>query len=189
MRPRFGIAAAILIALTLSTVSAQTMESTPAPAPKKPNFTNMTYTRGRWDCTFRSSRRPTPQHSVVQWSSDPSGYWRVGVRTVHATDWFPYEFKGTEKITYDFDSKRWIDVYTDTLGNYDLSTSKGFSSQQITWHSLAFMPGGEVTGVTDTTYTKIGNNKVHVVYGFATTNGHTVRVEGNCTRLAGSTNF
>lgn len=188
MRPHFAITA-VLIALTFSAGVAQTTESTPIPAPKKPNFTNLTYTRGRWDCTTRSSRRPTPIYSVVQWTPDASGYWRVGVRKVHKNDWFPHEITVTDKVGYDYDAKRWVDVQTDSIGGYDLLVSKGFSGQQITWHSLGFMPGGETTGVTDQTFTKIGNNKVHFVYGFATKNGHTVRVEGNCTRLAGSSNF
>ena len=189
MRLRFAFAAATLIALTISSVSAQTSESTPVPAPKKPNFTNMTYMRGKWDCTFRSSRRPTPQYSTIQWSLDSSGYWRTGQRTTHSTDWFPHEFQSTDRVTYDYTAKRWVDVHTDTLGDYDVFISKGFSGQQITWHSIAFSPGTEIAAVSDVTYTKIGNNKIHVITGFKTTAGQGVRIEGNCTRLAGSTNF
>ena len=166
MRPLPGIAAVILLALSSAAVHAQTAQPTPIPTNKKPNFAPFMYRVGTWSCANKQSNRPTSFPFTTTWSLDPSGYWLVGKTTTKGASWYPHSDTGTGMIGYDFDAKRWIEVYTDTQGNYDFSVSKGWVGNKIVWHSLAFVPTADASSTTDETLVKVSSTKTKVTSGF-----------------------
>jgi hypothetical protein len=182
MRSIFALAATALFALSISTAHAQSMESTPAPAPKKPNLSALSFLEGSWSCWYKSSRRPSVGKFTVTYAPDPTGFWLVAKSTSPGVPWFPYPSKSVDMITYDRDSGRYIDSYTDTQGNYDLSTSKGFVGSKLAWHSLAFLPGPNIASQTDLTWTKVSSTKLSGYSGFTTKKGRKVTVTYGCTK-------
>ena len=178
MRPLIVIAAVALMTLGISAAGAQT----PIPQPKKPNFAPLAFLEGTWSCTTKSSRRPTPQSTTMTWSVDPSGYWLVGKSTNKPTDWYPHASEGVDMVTYDYDVHKWIDSYTDSLGNYDLGTSSGFHNGAMTWHSRAFAPTDDMESVSDQVIEKVNDHKTTMHYNFMTKSGHRVTVAGVCSK-------
>lgn len=182
MRSLYLFAVAILFGVTISAAQAQTAPSTPIPVPKKPNFAPMAFYVGTWTCTAKSTRRPTPQVSVETYSMDPTGYWMVGKQTTKANSWAPWSPKGTDWITWDRDSKRWVDLYTDDHGQYDLAYTKGWVSGTAVWHDLAFAPTANTQSMTDFTVKKISSSKITFSYGYTTSKGRAVTVGGSCSK-------
>ena len=182
MRSVFAFAVTALFALSLGAAHAQMAPSTPIPAPKKPAWGAVSFLVGSWSCWSKSSRRATPIKYTMTYAPDSSGYWLVGKGSSAGASWYPHASTSTDMYTYDFDTKRWVDVYTDSLGNYDLNVSKGFSGGKIMWHSLAFAPSAEVVSATDSTFTKVSANKTTQSYSFMTGKGKKVSVTGACTR-------
>ncbi|MGA3038227.1 MAG: hypothetical protein ABSE64_12175 [Vulcanimicrobiaceae bacterium] len=182
MRSIFALAATALFALSISAAHAQSMESTPAPAPKKPSLAPVSFLEGSWSCWYKSSRRPSVGKYSVTYAPDMTGFWLIEKSTSPGTPWFPYPSKSVDMITYDRDSSRWIDSYTDSQGNYDLSTSKGWVGSKWVWHSLAFLPGPDILSQTDSTVTKISATKYSTYNGFVTKKGRKVSVTGGCTK-------
>ena len=177
MRPLIVIAAAVLLAFTLSAAGAQT----PIPLPKKPNFAPLAFFEGTWSCTTQSSRRSEPTSTTVTYALDSTGYWLVGKSTNKATSWNPHASEGVDMIGYDYDTHKWIDVYTDNLGNYDLGTSTGMHNHAIVWHSRAFTPTEDMESVTDQTIEKVNDHKTTMHYNFMS-KGHRVTVAGVCSK-------
>lgn len=170
------------LAFTSSVALAQSMESTPAPKPPKPNFASLMYMVGTWDCSTKSARRPAAYHSTTTYEMDPTGYWLVGKSTQKAMAWFPYESTGEDRITYDADTARWVDVTTSDYGGYDLQTSKGWKGNTIVWHDLATVAGKDVASTADVTITKVSPTKMTSRSTFTTVKGRTVGVTGTCTK-------
>jgi hypothetical protein len=163
-------------------VIAQTMESTPAPKPAKPNFSAYAFMVGTWACSTKSARRPAPYETTMTYAMDPSGYWLIGKSTTKAVPWFPYENSGEDQITYDGDTGRWIDTFTGDFGGYDLSESKGWQGNTIVWHDLAFARGKDVASQTNFTITKVSASKMTSALTFTTVKGRSVGVRGTCTK-------
>jgi hypothetical protein len=180
MRSPFALLIAAFLALSICPAQAQMAASTPVPAPKKPSFAALAFMEGTWACTSKSSRRPSPIKYTVTWAPDSSGYWLVGKSSNNGSSWFPHPSTGVDMITYDTDAKRWVDSYTDSLGNYDTSVAKGFDGNVITWHSLTTAPGPEIVSFTDSTFTKVSATKSTFSYGFTTAKGKKVTVSGSC---------
>lgn len=182
MRPFFALGVAGLLALTVSAAQAQTAMSTPIPVPKKPNFAPMAFYVGTWTCSSKSARRPTPQLSTETYTMDSTGYWLVGKGSTKATSWQPWSADFNDWITYDRDSKRWLDLSTDDHGGYDLAYTKGWVGNTAVWHDLAFAPGPDVQSMTDFTVIKVSSSKTTFSYGFTTAKGRAVSVKGSCTK-------
>lgn len=180
MRSLFLFAAMAFLGMTISAAQAQTAPPTPIPVPKKPNFAAMAFYVGTWTCTAKNSRRPTPQVSTETYSMDPTGYWMVGQQITKATSWAPWSPKGTDWITWDGDAKRWVDLYTDDHGAYDLAYTKGWVNGTAVWHDLAFTPNPNAQSVTDFTVKKVSSSKITFSYGFTTGKGRAVSVSGSC---------
>lgn len=170
------------LGMTASAALAQTEESTPAPRPAKPNFTAFQFMLGTWSCATKSARRPSAYHTTQTWTMDASGYWLVGKQTTQSMPWFPYTNSGEDRITYDADTGRWIDVYEGDFGGYDLTSSKGWNGGTIVWHDLSFASGKDVTTQSDTTITKVSPTKMTSTSTFGTAKGRTVGVTGTCTK-------
>ena len=178
MRLLSTIAVAALFAFAVSAAGAQT----PVPAPKKPNFAPLAYMEGTWSCTTKSSRRATPTSTTMTWALDPSGYWLVGKSTSKGTDWYPHDTAGVDMIGYDYDVHKWVDLYTDNLGNYDIATSAGPHNGAMSWHSRAFVPSEDMETITDQVIEKVNDHKQTMHYNFMTKSGQRVTVAGVCTK-------
>jgi hypothetical protein len=97
--------------------------------------------------------------------------------------WAPNVPLTTEtRYTYDSDTKRWIGVTTGDMGTYDLVTSPGWSGNAITWHSVAFAKGADITAQSDLTLTKASANRTTSTSAFETSSGRHVTVNGTCNK-------
>jgi hypothetical protein len=114
---------------------------------------------------------------------DPTGYWLDQTSTVKPASWIPTTLTIYDKITYDPDTKRWVDVTYGSRGAYGLSFSKGPSGDKITWHDVSFAPGPDISSQTDTTMTKVSATKTTSTSAFTETkSGRTVTVTSVCTK-------
>jgi len=141
-------------------IAAPTIESTPVPAPQKPDFAPMKYLMGTWNCTSKSSRRPTASKFTTANSLDSTGYWIIGQDYAPGASWYPYATKGIDKMTYDSDSKLWIDVYTDDRGGYGISKSPGPHGNTIVWSDAYFTPYSDIVSQSPTTETFSSTKRV-----------------------------
>lgn len=179
---KFIAAVLAAVAVTSASALAQTMEATPAPKPDAPNFAPMRFMVGTWSCSTKSSRRPAAYTTTATYSMDPSGYWLIGKLDTAPMAWFPYQATNEDRITYDADTGRWVDVSSGDFGGYDLSWSSGWNNGSMVWHDLAFAKGKDVATVTDLTITKVSDAKMTSHSGFTTVKGTTVSVDGVCTK-------
>jgi hypothetical protein len=86
-----------------------------------------------------------------------------------------------DRITYDSDSKRWVDVSWGDGGSYGLSFSKGWNGDKITWHDVSFAPSADISAQTDTTTTKVSPTKLTSMSSFTETkSGRHVSVSTVC---------
>lgn len=155
----------------------------PLPPPPKPNLSAMKGWIGSWSCTTTSSRRPSAVTSTVTYALDPSGRWIVGTGISHPVPWYPYKGTSTDYATYDAAQKRWVDVYVDSDGNYQTSTSRGPRGNTWIWHDLGLQrPGGDIAATSDQTAT-VDGNEMTSDYHFKTTAGKTIEVKTRCKRL------
>lgn len=151
-----ALAAAGSIALAATT---PTIESTPVPKPPKPNFSSMSWLVGTWNCSFKSSRRPSPVIFTQATSMDPTGYWMITKSSSKGSSWFPWPSNSNDWVTHDSDPKRWVDIMTGDFGAYDASSSPGWNGNTIVWTDNMFKPSSDVMAVTPITQTKLSNRK------------------------------
>lgn len=182
MRPVHAVTAAVLLALGSSAVHAQTAQSTPIPANTKPDFSAWNFRVGTWACSVKVSDRPTPFTYKITWSLDPAGFWLVGKSATKGTAWYPHPGTATSQITYDGDTKRFIDVFVDPKGDYDFSVSSGWAGNKIVWHDLAFAPTADVRSLSDDTWTKVSDVKTTSYQTYKNKMGKTVTEAGTCTK-------
>ncbi|MBV8116567.1 MAG: hypothetical protein JOZ01_01245 [Candidatus Eremiobacteraeota bacterium] len=172
--------------MVAAAVPAQTpaqIESTPIPTQVKPNFASMNFMIGTWNCSTKSSRRPGPYMTVSTYSIDPTGYWIVETSTTAPTAWVPTKLVFDDKITYDPDTKRWVDVLSGDQGAYGLIVSRGWVGNQIVWHDLGFAPTSQIRSQTNTTTTKESDTKMVSRSTFTEAKtGRVVTVVGTCTK-------
>ena len=158
------------------------VESTPVPLSSKPDFSKMLFLTGTWNCTVRSSRRPGPYMTTLVGTMNTNGYWIDTRTTVHKAPWIPRSFVATDHLTWDASTSRWVDVSTDEIGGYDLSTSTGWHGNKIVWTDVAY-PKSNATAVNNpTTMTKLSDTKTSSVNTFKEPSGRTVSVTTNCTK-------
>jgi hypothetical protein len=180
---RFLLAAAVLAAALLPASAFAQVESTPIPAPHKPNFSSMMFLVGTWNCSSKSSRRPAAFTTISSYSLDGTGYFMNETSTTAKTAWVPTALRTWDKITDDSDTNRWADVSYGDGGSYGLSFSKGWNGNQIVWHDVSFAPGPDVNSQTDSTTTKVSNAKTTSTSSFTETKtGRRVTVMTTCTK-------
>lgn len=178
---RVLIAVAVLLAALVPASSVAQVESTPIPAPKKPDFSSVSFMVGSWTCKSKSSRRPAAFTTISTYSLDPTGYWMNEVSTTPKTSWVPTTLRNWDKITYDSDTHRWVDVLYGDAGSYGLSFSKGWNGNTIVWHDVSFAPGPDVSSQTDVTTTKVSPTKMTSTSSFTETKtGRRVMVATTC---------
>jgi hypothetical protein len=177
------IAVAVFAVAALPTYAPAQVESTPIPAPGKPNFSSMQFLVGSWTCSTKSARRPAPYVTSVTYALDPTGYWLNQTSTTSATSWISRKLTTWDKITYDSDTKRWVDVLYGDGGAYGLSFSSGWNGDKMTWHDVSFAPGPDISAQTDITNTKVSATKMTSSSSFTETKtGRKVSVVGVCTK-------
>jgi hypothetical protein len=179
---RILTAATVLLAASLTYASAQ-VESTPIPAPNKPNFSSMDFMLGSWTCKTKSSRRPAAYVTTSTYTLDPSGYWINETSTTAKTTWISRQLTTTDRITYDSDTKRWVDVSDGDGGAYGLSFAKGWNGDKIDWHDVSFAPSADISAQTDTAVTKESPTRLTTSSSFTEAkSGRHVAVTGICTK-------
>ncbi len=171
---------AVLFAAPLS-IGAQ-VESTPIPLPDKPDLSPMSYLVGTWACTNTSTRRPKPFTTTATFAMDPDGYWIDQTTTSEGVPWFPHPSTTTDKITYDTQLKRWVDVNYSTLGGYGYAVSAaGSTPARIVWHDMTGTTGDpSIASTSDTVQTQ--DSPTHMVSksSFKETSGRTVTFTVDC---------
>jgi hypothetical protein len=75
---RLFIIGAISLSMAGRAAGSPTIEATPVPAPKNPDFSSMQYLLGSWNCTSKSSRRPSASTGTTVNSLDSTGFWMIG---------------------------------------------------------------------------------------------------------------
>jgi hypothetical protein len=177
------VAVAVLTAAITPSYALSQIESTPIPAAVKPNFSSMSFMIGTWNCSTKSARRPAPFATVSTYSLDPSGYWIDETSATAPTSWVKSKLTINDKITYDADTKRWIDVLSGDQGAYALSVSSGWSGSQIVWRDLSFGATPDIRSQTSTVTTKLSDTKTVSKSAFTEAKtGRTVTVVATCTK-------
>jgi hypothetical protein len=173
---------AIVVLAAPAALAAPTVESTPIPAPPKPNFSSMQFLSGNWTCNTKSSRRPTAYVTTSSAKVDPTGYWMITTSTNHKTSW-AMQSDATDKVTYDPSAHRWVDVFTDDQGNYDVTTSPGWKGNTIVWTDQLFVPSSDISSQTALTITKVSDSQIKGHSSFKETkSGRVVTVDSVCTK-------
>jgi hypothetical protein len=159
------------------------IESTPIPAAVKPNFSASNFLVGTWTCSIKSSRRAAAYVTTSVYARDASGYWLNETTTVKPPPWESAALRTYDKITFDPDTKRWIDVTYGDQGAYGLTASTGWNGDRIVWHDVAFVPGASIRSATDSIVTRVSPSKYTTSTSFVEAgSGRTVTVNGICTK-------
>ena len=183
MRIRLMVAAAVLLAATIPSFAFAQVESTPIPAPKKPNFSSMEFMIGTWTCSTKSARRPAAYITTSTYAMDPTGYWLTQTSTTEPTKWISQKLTTWDRITYDSDTKRWVDVTYGDAGAYGLAFSSGWNGNKMSWHDVSFAAGPDIKSQTDNVVTKVSPAKTTSSSSFTETKtGRVVSVTGVCTK-------
>jgi hypothetical protein len=181
LRNPFPLAGLLCAIVCVSPVAAQST-ATPIPAPPKPDLTALKGIIGSWSCSTKSSRRPSAVASADTFSLDPSGSWIVHKGISEASPWYPHKVTSTDYNTYDAAQKRWVDIYIDDEGAYDLTTSPGPHGNTWIWHDLSLQkPLGDVASFTDQKMVLDGDVMTSE-NSFTTKSGKTVNVKTACKR-------
>jgi len=176
-------AAAIALAAALPSYAPAQVESTPIPAPQKPNFSSMAFLVGTWSCSTKSARRPAPYMTTSTYAMDSTGYWLEETSTTSTTSWINRKLSTWDKYTYDSDTHRWVDVSYGDGGAYGLSFSKGWVGNKMVWHDVSFAAGPDIASQTDNTIVKVSPTKWTSSSSFTETKtGRKVAVTGVCTK-------
>ncbi len=178
------IAVTVLLSAAIPSYASAQVESTPIPAPKKPNFSSMQFMIGDWTCSTKSARRPAAYMTSVTYAMDPSGWWINQTSTTKANgSWIPTTTTVMDKITYDPFTHRWVDVTYGDEGAYGLAFASGWNGSKIAWHDVSFAPGPDIKSQTDNVMTKVSNTKLTFASSFTETKtGRVVSVTGSCTK-------
>lgn len=85
-------------------------------------------------------------------------------------------------MTYDPSTSRWIDIYTDDGGGYNVSTSPGWNGNSITWTDMVITKTNATASTNPTTIRKISSTRTTLTSSFKEPSGRTVGVVGTCTK-------
>lgn len=163
----------------------QTSEPTSVPVIviPKPDLSAMNFLVGTWSCSKQETGLPAPYTSTVTYAVSRDGRWIEQTSVWDPVPWFPNKWTSNDEITYDADTKRWVDVEYDGIGGYSLTTSRGWAGNTIVWHDPAFTPSSKVASATDTTMTKVSDSKVTSTWSITkSNNGKTVSANTTCTK-------
>jgi len=182
VRWAFTMIAVLAIAAIPLRVPAQ-VESTPVPTPQKPNLSSMAFLVGTWSCSTKSARRPAAYMTTSTYTMDPSGFWIDETSVTNPNSWIPAKLTVYDKLTYDGDTHRWVDVTYGPNGAYGLAFASGWNGDKISWHDVSFAPTADISAQTNNTITKVSASKVTFASSFTEAKtGRHVAVTGSCTK-------
>ncbi len=173
----------LAICASASLAQAAGVEATPIPHDPRPNFTEMQFLVGTWNCSIDSSRRPRPFGMQATISIDSSGYWMVTRSITDAVPWNPHTIMTSDYVTYDPTTSRWIDISMDDYGAYDVSAATGWTGNSIVWTELAYPKLHGVSHNNPRTFTKISDSKTVDDTSIVEASGRQVRVKTTCTKV------
>ncbi len=168
--------------IALGAIAFAQTEGTPNPTPAKPDFSKMQFMTGTWKCSVRSSRRPGPYTTISTASIAPNGYWMTTKTMVQKASWIPTTFASEDRMTYDASTSRWVDISTDQLGGYDVSTSPGWKGRSIVWTDRVYPTANNIASNSPTTFTKVSDTKTTSANSFKEPSGRVVTVNTACTK-------
>lgn len=179
----FRAASYVTAALLLScgAVLAQ-VESTPVPQTAKPDFSKMSFLMGTWNCSVKSSRRPSAYRTTATTTMSSDGYWMLTSTTVHKASWITQELRTQDRMTYDPSTSRWVDISYDDGGGYNVSTSPGWSGNKIVWTDKVITQVNATASTNPTTITKNSDTKTTATTSFKEPSGRVVSVLTTCTK-------
>jgi hypothetical protein len=174
---------AVLLTTAIPSYAVAQVESTPIPASAKPDFSPMSFLLGSWSCSTKSSRRPAAFATAVTYAMDATGYWLDQTSTVRPISWMTRGLTTWDKITYDADTKRWVDVSYDNAGGYGLSVSSGWNGDKIVWHDVSFAPGAQIATQSNQTTMKLSSTRYQSASSFTEAKtGRRVDIATVCTK-------
>lgn len=145
------------LVLAPSGASAQTM---PQPAPE---MKDLTFFQGTWSCKGKVEKTPMgPEGSLtgtVQIKSDLGGFWQTG--TVKMTMTGMGTMEGRFQTTYDPTAKRFMMLWTDSMGGWAQTTSTGWQGDRMAYEGQAQMPGQPASKNRDTFTRSADGTMVH----------------------------
>jgi hypothetical protein len=157
------------------------IETTPIPTNAKPDWSSMKFNVGNWACVNHSSRRAAPFTQTASTSMDSTGYWMITKTHTPATSW-AVGTDSVDLITYDPQQHRWVDVYTDNNGNYDVTYSPGWKGNTMVWTDQLFQPVLDITGQSPVTVTKVSDTKTVSRNTFTEKSGTVRTFDSTCTK-------
>lgn len=161
-------------------------EQSPAasiPEPLRPDLTALRGLVGTWACSTKSSRRANAFTGTATYGFDPDGRWLINSGTSNPAPWFPFNGASTEFITYDTARRHWVDIYVDSAGNYQVSTSPGPKGNIWLWHDLGLQgPTGDIVSYGDA-MTIVQAKTLTKEYRFKTKAGKVFDVKTACKRM------
>jgi hypothetical protein len=184
--PFFRIVLALVVASmalggSVLAADAPSIETTPIPTNAKPDWSSMKFLLGTWNCSSLSSRRPAPYLSTGTATFDSTGYWMVTKTVTAKVAWAPAT-TSVDMVTYDPYQHRWVDVYTDDQGNYDVTFSPGWKGNTMAWTDALFAAGPDIIAASPVTVTKVSDTKT-TSHGTFTEKSGTVRTsDTTCTK-------
>jgi hypothetical protein len=175
-----------LVCAAACAVPAVAADAPPAPisGPQKPDLSALQGWVGAWSCSTKSSRHESAITGTASYGFDPGGRWLVNSGTVNPVPWFPYNGATTEFITYDAGRKHWVDIYIDSNGNFQVSTSPGPNGATWVWHDLRLQePAGDIASYGDAT-TTVQARALTTEYRVKTKAGKSFDVKTVCKRMS-----
>jgi hypothetical protein len=171
----------LLAIVCVLTLVAQ-VEHTPIPRDPKPDWAPMSFLIGSWTCSVASSRRPQSFAQHVTTTISPDGYWLVTRTITDKVPWNPITITNTDYITYDKTTQRWIDMSMDDYGAYDVSSSPGWTGQNITWTEIAYPRLHGAATNDPRIFKKLDDTHTETDTSFTETAGQRVTIKTTCAK-------
>jgi hypothetical protein len=169
----------LILVLALATPK---IEATLLPKEPTTDFASMRRLVGTWSCSVKSSRRPAPFQTRSTYALEPSNHWMTETTITEPVPWHPIRFTTSDKITFDGSAHKWIDLSTDELGGYSISTSRGWNGNRITWKDATYLANGTASFASQTTVTVDGAS-MKSLNTFKEDNGRVISVVGTCKKI------
>jgi hypothetical protein len=158
------------------------VESTPIPMSPKPDFSKMSFLMGAWSCSTKSSRRPSAYPTMLTTTMSSDGYWMITRSTIPKLAWSSKSLHSEDMLTFDASTNRWIDISTDDGGGYNVSTSPGWSGNNITWTDMVITKTNATASTNPTMMTKLSNTKTMSKSSFKEPSGRVISVRTTCSK-------
>lgn len=178
----FGALGTLVLACTIAASASPRIESTPVPAPPKPDWSTMKFLIGTWQCSTMSSRRPAPFKTTMVYTMGPGDYWLTNKQTTHKTSWVPVDIHNTTYYTYDSVTKKWVRLSMGDFGGYAVSTGATISGGRKTYTYALQSGAPDVASNSPDYYTKVSDTSFKMTSSFKEKSGRTVTVNQTCNK-------